>query len=129
VAGLAFAYLAFAFSIVMTWYFPRLGAYVPKLVSDVIYPISKTNLDLLRILHFFSLAVITVWFVPRAWPALKSPAFWPAIVCGQHSLETLCLGAFLSFAVPVRSLCRARAAPRPPIRRGCSRRWRRPCRA
>ena len=49
-------------------------------------------------LHFFSLAVITVWFVPRAWPALKSPVFWPAIVCGQHSLETFCLGVFLSFA-------------------------------
>ena len=82
----------------MTWYFPRLGAYVPKLVGEAIYPIDKTNLDVLRILHFFSLAVITVWFVPRAWPALKSPVFWPAIVCGQHSLEIFCLGVFLSFA-------------------------------
>ncbi len=98
VIGLAFAYLAFAFSIVMTWYFPRLGAYVPKLANDFIYPISKTNLDVLRVLHFFSLAVITVWLVPRNWPALKSPVFWPAIVCGQHSLETFCLGVFLSFA-------------------------------
>jgi hypothetical protein len=96
--ALAFAYLAFAFSIVMTWYFPWLGAYVPKLVNDVVYPISKTNLDVLRLLHFFSLAVITVWLVPRTWPALKSQVFWPAIVCGQHSLETFCLGVFLSFA-------------------------------
>ena len=29
---------------------------------------------------------------------LKSRIFWPAIVCGQHSLETFCLGVFLSFA-------------------------------
>jgi len=36
--------------------------------------------------------------VPRDWPALKSPLAWPAIVCGQHSLETFCLGVFLSFA-------------------------------
>ena len=56
----------------MTWYFPRLGVYVPKFVSETIYPIDKTNLDVLRILHFLSLAVITVWFVPRDWPALKS---------------------------------------------------------
>jgi hypothetical protein len=98
VIGLAFAYLAFAFAVTMTWYFPRLAVYMPKLVGDVIYPISKTNLDVLRILHFFALAVITVWLVPRAWPGLKSPAFWPAIVCGQHSLETFCLGVFLSFA-------------------------------
>lgn len=96
--GLAIAYLVFAFGIVMTWYFPWLGAYVPKFVSDAIYPISKPNLDVLRILHFSSLAVVTLWFVPRGWPALNSRVFWPAIVCGQHSLETFCLGVFLAFA-------------------------------
>ena len=85
-------------AIAMTWYFPRLGAFVPKFVGEAIYPIDKTNLDVLRILHFLSLAVITVWFVPRDWPALKSRVFWPAIVCGQHSLEIFCLGVFLSFA-------------------------------
>jgi hypothetical protein len=71
---------------------------VPKLVNDLIYPIDKANLDVLRIAHFLSLAVITVWLIPRDWPALKSPLAWPAIVCGQHSLETFCLGVFLSFA-------------------------------
>ena len=98
VVGLAAAYLLFAFSIAMTWYFPRLGAYVPRVVGEAIYPIDKTNLDVLRILHFLSLAVITIWFVPRDWPALKSRVFWPAIVCGQHSLEIFCLGVFLAFA-------------------------------
>jgi hypothetical protein len=96
--ALALAYLVFAFSIAMSWYFPRLGAFVPHIVGDLIYPIDKTNLDVLRILHFLSLAVVTVWFVPRDWPALKSPVFWPAILCGQHSLEVFCLGVFLSFA-------------------------------
>jgi hypothetical protein len=98
VIGLAIAYLVFAFGIAMTWYFPRLAIYVPKFVGDAIYPIDKTNLDVLRILHFLSLAVIAVAFVPRGWSALKSWVFWPAIVCGQHSLETFCLGVFLSFA-------------------------------
>jgi hypothetical protein len=96
--GLAAVYLVFAFCIAMTWYFPWLGVYVPKFVGDAIYPIDKTNLDVLRILHFLSLAVITVYFVPDTWPALRSRVFWPAIVCGQHSLETFCLGVFLSFA-------------------------------
>ena len=96
--GFAIAYLVFAFSIAMTWYFPRLAAYVPNFVGEAIYPIDKANLDVLRILHFLSLAVITVYFVPRGWPALKRPGFWPAIVCGQHSLEIFCLGVFLSFA-------------------------------
>jgi hypothetical protein len=96
--GLAITYLLFAFSIAMTWYFPRLAIYVPKWVGDAIYPIDKTNLDVLRIMHFFALAIITVAFIPRDWPGLKSWFCWPAIVCGQHSLETFCLGVFLSFA-------------------------------
>jgi hypothetical protein len=95
---LAAGYLLFAFGIAMTWYFQRLGAFVPKFVSDAIYPIDKTKLDVLRIAHFLSLAVIVVFFVPRDWPGLKSKWFWPAVLCGQHSLETFCLGVFLSFA-------------------------------
>lgn len=96
--GLAVLYLLFAFFIAMTWYFPRLGIYVPRFIGDTIYPIDKTNLDVLRILHFLALAVITVNLVPRDWAGLRSPAFWPAIVCGQHSLEIFCFGVFLSFA-------------------------------
>ena len=95
---LAFVYLLFAFSIAMTWYFPALGVHLPKFIGDAIYPIDKTNLDVLRILHFLSLAVVTIWLVPRDWPALKSPVFRPAILCGQHSLGIFCLGVFLSFA-------------------------------
>jgi hypothetical protein len=95
---LAGAYLVFAFCITLTWYFPRLGAFVPKALSDVIYPIDKTNLDVLRILHFFALAVATLAFVPRDWPALKRSVAQPAIICGQHSLAIFCLGVFLAFA-------------------------------
>jgi hypothetical protein len=96
--GGSIVYLLFAFSIAMTWYIPRLAVYVPKIVADVIYPIDKTNLDVLRIAHFLSLAVIVLWLVPRDAQWLKSPICWPAIVCGQHSLETFCLSVFLSFA-------------------------------
>jgi len=98
VLGAAVAYLLFAFFIAMTWYIPKLGVFVPHIVSDTIYPIDKANLDVLRIAHFLSLAVVTVRVVPRDWSALKSPIFRPAIICGQHSLEIFCLGVFLSFA-------------------------------
>ena len=92
------AYLLFAFAIVMTWYFPRYGHLVPKLLSDWMYPIDKTNLDVLRFAHFLALAVITLRFIPKTWPYLKSPLLRPAILCGQHSLEIFCLGVFLAFA-------------------------------
>jgi hypothetical protein len=98
VLTIAVLYLVFSFAIVMTWYFPPYGRFVPKWLSDWMYPIDKTNLDVLRFAHFLSLAVVTVWFIPIDWPYLKSRWLRPAIICGQHSLEIFCLGVFLAFA-------------------------------
>ena len=97
VVGAAVAYLLFAFLVVMTWYFPKYGAYIPKSFSDWMYPIDKTNMDVLRFVHFVALAIVTVRFIPADWPYLKSRWFRPMIICGQHSLEIFCLGIFLSF--------------------------------
>ena len=96
--GVAVAYLLFAFVITLTWYLPGMGQYVPHWLEQLIYPIDKVNLDALRFAHFLALAVVTVRFIPREWPVLKSRWLWPPIVCGQHSLEIFCLGVFLSFA-------------------------------
>ena len=95
---LSVAYLVFAFAITMTWYVPRTGNYVPHWLTDWMYPIDKTNLDVLRFAHFVALATVTLRYVPRDWPILASPLMRPAIICGQHSLEIFCLGVFLAFA-------------------------------
>jgi hypothetical protein len=97
-AALAIVFLVFAFFVVLTWYIPGLDALVPRQLEDWMYPIDKTNLGVLRFVHFLSLAVLTVRIVPRDWPKLRSWWLRPAIVCGQHSLEIFCLGVFLSFA-------------------------------
>jgi hypothetical protein len=94
----AILYLVFAFIIALTWYLPGDVQLVPHWLEDLIYPIDKTNLDVLRFAHFLALAVLTVWFVPRTWPMLQSWTLYPAILCGQHSLEIFCLGVFLAFA-------------------------------
>jgi hypothetical protein len=96
--GLAVAYLLFAFLITLTWYFPRYGHYVPRWLAEFMYPIDKMNLDPLRFAHFLALAVLTVRFIPRDWPPLKSDLLRPLVVCGRHSLEIFCLGVFLAFA-------------------------------
>ena len=98
ILAVAIAYLAFAFVITLTWYIEPLGRLVPNWLSEWMYPIDKTNLDVLRFAHFLALAAVTVRFVPRDWPGLKSPILQPAIRCGQHSLEIFCLGVFLAFA-------------------------------
>ena len=96
--GLAIAYIVLAFGVTMTWYFPRLGFLIPHWLGEWMYPIDKTNLDVLRFAHFLALAAITVRFLPRDWSGLKSPWLRPLILCGQHSLEIFCLGVFLAFA-------------------------------
>lgn len=96
--ALAATYLLLSFAVVMTWYFPAYAHLVPKWLTDWMYPIDKTNLDVLRLAHFLALATITVRFVPRDWPGLHSSWLRPAILCGQHSLETFCIGVFLAFA-------------------------------
>jgi len=71
---------------------------VPNWLAEWMYPIDKTNLDVLRFAHFLALAIVTVRFIPRHWSGLNSPVLQPAIRCGQHSLEIFCLGVFLAFA-------------------------------
>jgi hypothetical protein len=94
--ALATAYLVFSFAISLTWYSPALDQRVPQWLTDFIYPVDKTNLDVLRFAHFVALATLAARFVPRDWPGLESPLLRPIIICGQHSLEIFCLGEFLS---------------------------------
>ena len=92
------AYLLAAFYVTMTWYLPQLSHLLPRWLEQWMYPIDKTDLDVLRFAHFLALAAITVRFLPRDWPGLKSPWLRPLILCGQHSLEIFCIGVFLAFA-------------------------------
>jgi hypothetical protein len=96
--AVAIAFLIFSFAVTLTWHFPRLSYYIPLWLGEWMYPIDKTNLDVLRFVHFLALAAITVRFLPSNWSGLKSPILRPAILCGQHSLEIFCLGVFLAFA-------------------------------
>jgi hypothetical protein len=96
--AVAVAWIAFAFVIVMTWHFPLLEAQIPKWMITAIYPIDKTDLDMLRFTHFLALAVVVTRYVPRDWAALGSKWLRPLILCGQHSLPIFCFSVFLSFA-------------------------------
>src|SRR5215813_2336735 len=91
-------YLVFAFYVTLTWYVPQMSHWLPRRLEQWMYPIDKTDLDVLRFAHFLALAAITVRFLPKDWPGLKSAWLKPLILCGQHSLEIFCLGVFLAFA-------------------------------
>ena len=89
--------LLFAFLIVMTWYFPRYAVYIPKWLQDWMYPIDKTNMDVLRFAAFHRARGRDGALHSDRLAGLKSRWLKPMIMCGQHSLEIFCLGIFLSF--------------------------------
>jgi hypothetical protein len=81
----------------MTWHQPTLAEFVPYWLSRAIYPIDKANLDVLRIIHFLALSLLTVRLVGRDSPILASPLLRPMVRCGMHSLQVFCAGVLLSF--------------------------------
>lgn len=64
----------------------------------LIYPINKTDFDIVRFAHFLALAVATLRFVPSGWGGLQSRWLPPLILCGHYSLQVFALGIALSFA-------------------------------
>ena len=95
--ALAVAWLLFSFCIVMTWHFHQLESFVPRWMIKAIYPVDKTDLDILRLTHFLALAVVVLRIIPRDWPPLFYASTRPLILCGEHSLPIFCLGVLLSF--------------------------------
>src|SRR5262245_10863642 len=84
---LAGLFLLFAAFIALSWQYNWLGRLVPELVARYIYPIDKTNVDTLRLLHFFAIAWFVRLLVPKDAAFLKSPLLLPIRRCGEHSLQ------------------------------------------
>ncbi|NVZ18266.1 OpgC domain-containing protein [Pseudomonas costantinii] len=89
-------YVLVAGVLTVSWRWPEIhDALMPTLLSDLIYPISKTDLSPVRLLHFLALAYVTAKLLPtdgwtRNWLARH--------VCqmGRYSLEVFCLGVVLA---------------------------------
>ena len=96
--ALAVLYLLLSLVIVLSPHIKPLDALIPQALSQLIYPLDKSNLDPLRLLHFLAIAVLAAWLVPRDWSWLKTPVMRGAICCGQNSLPIYCVGVLLAFA-------------------------------
>ena len=94
--SLAWIYLVFGLVVALSWSIKPLEAAIPPLLAKLIYPIDKSDLDPLRLLHFLAIAVLVARFVPLNWPGLATSVLRGAIRCGENSLEIYCLGVLLS---------------------------------
>ncbi|OFX00466.1 MAG: hypothetical protein A3D94_01630 [Alphaproteobacteria bacterium RIFCSPHIGHO2_12_FULL_66_14] len=96
--GLAVAFLLFAAFIALSWHYNPLARLVPTWISRQLYPIDKTNLDVLRLLHFLALAWLVRLLVPIDAPFLKWKVWQPLRRCGEASLLIFCIGTFLALS-------------------------------
>jgi hypothetical protein len=94
----AIPYLAFSLIIALSWRIKTLEALVPPTLTKLLYPLDKSDLDPLRLLHFFALVILAAWLVPRNWRGLTTPAMRGAVRCGENSLAIYCLGVVLALA-------------------------------
>lgn len=95
---LALAYLAASLVVALSWAIKPLEVLIPQALARIIYPVNKSDLDLLRLLHFLALAVLAARFVPRDWRGLMTWPMRAAIRCGENSLQIYCLGVVLALA-------------------------------
>jgi len=96
--ALAVAFVLFAAFIALSWQYNPLERLVPVWVARIIYPIDKTNIDILRFLHFLAIAWLVRIAVPIDAPALKWPLWEPLRRCGEASLLIFCIGTFLALS-------------------------------
>jgi hypothetical protein len=98
VLAIAVALLLFSLVVALSSRIEPLEALIPKSVPQLLYPMDKSNLDPVRLLHFLALAILASWMVPRNWRGMTTPLMRGAILCGRNSLPIYCLGVLLAFA-------------------------------
>ena len=95
---LAIAFILFAAVIALSWHYNPLERLIPSWVARLIYPIDKTNIDVLRFLHFLAVAWLVRIAVPIDAAGLKWPIWRPLRRCGEASLVIFCIGTFLALS-------------------------------
>ncbi|WP_084305735.1 OpgC domain-containing protein [Bradyrhizobium sp. ARR65] len=98
---LAVAYLACSLIVALSWQFKSLEWFIPEQVAKLIYPIDKSHLAPLRLLHFLSLALVVSRLTPPEWHGLIRPLMIAMIRCGENSLSIYGLGVLLAFIARV----------------------------
>jgi hypothetical protein len=96
--ALAVLYLAFSLIITLSWSIKSVEPLVPQTLTNLLFPVNKSNLSPLRLLHFLALAILAARFVPHTWRGLTTPVMRGAMRCGENSLPIYCLGVLLAFA-------------------------------
>jgi hypothetical protein len=88
--------VAVTVAIKLSWIVHNLAPGVPALLLERLWPIDKSNLAPIRLVHFLALAIVVIRFVAADARFLRWRVMAPIVRCGQYSLQIFCLGILLS---------------------------------
>ena len=94
---LALLYLAFSLAVTLSWQIKLLEGWLPDALAKLIYPIDKSHLAPVRLLHFLALALVVARLLPPDMRGRIKPWTTAMIRCGENSLPIYCLSVLLSF--------------------------------
>jgi hypothetical protein len=109
---LGFGLLVLAATVVMSWRMHESAEWIPALFIRYLWPISKTDLAPIRLLHFLALAFVVASLVPPSSRWLASRWAFPFVLCGRYSLYVFCMGILLSV---IGQFLLAEISSRPPM--------------
>jgi hypothetical protein len=89
-------FLALTAAVALSWRWPQWhDRWMPLPIAKLLYPISKTNLAPMRLLHFLALAFCVGSFMPQgSW--LQNRLAQAVRLMGRHSLVVFCCGVLLA---------------------------------
>jgi hypothetical protein len=88
--------LGVGFLVKLSWTIHGVWDPFPGLFLRELWPVSKNNLSLTRLIPFFAMLAIVAAIVSPDVAFLRSPLTKPLVLCGRQSLEIFCLGILLS---------------------------------
>lgn len=92
----AVVFVAASVVINLTWTIHGVYDPFPALFLKELWPINKSNLALLRLVHFLAVAIVVVRLVAADAPFFSWRIARPFIMCGRQSLQVFCVGILLS---------------------------------
>jgi hypothetical protein len=93
---LSMLYLAFSLAVTLSWQIKALEGWIPDAVARLIYPVYKSHLAPVRLVHFLALALVVSRLTPLDWHGLMRPWMTAVIRCGENSLPIYCFSVLLS---------------------------------
>lgn len=94
---LAAAYVLFSLIVALSWRVDAFKWLIPQTIEGWLYPIYKSHLDPVRLIHFLAIVVLLTRFVPPDGHRPPGPWTKALIRCGENSLSVFCFSVLASF--------------------------------